>query len=492
MDQIGVFLSYNHVDHQAAHEIRRLLMQISDRFKVFLDHASLAGGDEYESKIAEAISGSDWFLFLALGDLTAKDMTWSFYEAGQFRAKLQGGAKTLRDHTPERMCVLYDGDAPPRPLMQYHAIKISTRDASGRLIELDRNKSSFREVQLESTPIYQFLRQMVQKSGSEPLRDVGDGSVLDLLRESARAIIDAIAQLGKDQRLPEVPLQPRISFCVPLCPEGLDDIDPNTPVRGYDQALPSVFRIAGEMTTWSAFKEATKLPNKATPLWLEDIETAVCKHVAANLVPPQTDMMCVLHGNMFRPIITRFVPYQTGKREVYIIFSPVQRRPLVSNRGGLFGAAEKIGLLLLSLIMAVRFRQRVLPLVDGMESDTANMSARLVQIEREIGSIEGEAQEYGFVITGDSLDLRQNSVIDVLSDAEDRKAARRFIEEYLPIRTEIVRSVQDVRDVRSATNARDVQPGVAAKLRRLRELNTPFISLLVKELDRQQDQLIAE
>jgi hypothetical protein len=491
MDQIGVFLSYNHVDHQAASEVRRILTQISDRFAIFLDHASLGGGDEYESKIAEAIGNSSWFLFLALGDLSTKDMTWCFYEAGQFRAKLQAGAKLPRDQLTERMCVIYDGAVPPRPTTQYQSIKVSTKDSSGKPIELDRSKQTFSEIQLEATPIYRFLKMMVQKSGAEALRDVGDDMVLSLLRESARAIIQAVAQLGKDQRLPEVPLQPRISFSVPWCAEGLPGIDPETVVTGYDNALQSVFKIAGDTTSWAAFKDATKLPNKSIPLWLEDVEKAVCMQVAANLVPHQTDMVCVLQGNMFRPIITRFVPYQSGKRDVYIIFSPVQRRPLVGNRGGMFGAAEKIGLLLLSLIMAVRFRQRVLPLVDALESDSADTSALLLRIEREIGSIESEAQEYGFVISGDPLDVGHNNVIEVLSEPDDRKAARRFLEEYLPIRTEIVHNVQDVRDVRTATSARDVQPGVAAKLRRLKELILPYISLLVKELDRQEKELIA-
>jgi len=127
-------------------------------------------------------------------------MTWCFYEAGQFRAKLQGGTRTARDQVPERMCVIYDGAAPPRPTMQYQAIKVSHKDAAGNPIELDRNKPSFSEIHLESTPIYHFLKMMVQKSGPEPLRDVGDGMVLGLLRESARAIIHSVAQLGKDQR----------------------------------------------------------------------------------------------------------------------------------------------------------------------------------------------------------------------------------------------------------------------------------------------------
>src|SRR5262249_51312719 len=152
------------------------------------------------------------------------------------------------------------------------------------------------------------------------------------LRESARAIIEAVVRLGQDQRLPEVPLQPRISFSIPPTNgDALGRIEPATSVTGYDNALTSIFRVAGSTTTWGNFKEAAKLQNTAVPLWLEDVEQGVCQHVAKGLVPPQTDVMCVSGGSMFRPIITRFVPYQSGKKDVYVIFSPVQRRPLFNN-----------------------------------------------------------------------------------------------------------------------------------------------------------------
>jgi len=493
MNQIGVFLSYNHVDIQAAQEIRRVLMQISDRFSVFLDHASLQGGDEYESKIAGAIRESEWFLFLAIGDLSGKDMNWCFYEAGQFRAKLSSAPKANREQVSERMCVLFDGETLPRQTSQYQGIKISKADQTGKMIELDRNKAQFNEIQLESTVIYQLLRFMVQRSGQESLRDTGDPIVLGLLRESARAIIEAVLRLGKDQRLPEVSLQPRISFSIPapLSSEGLVAIEDVTPVTGYDNALNEIFHIATTATTWGELRGAAKLPNDATPLWFEDLEKGVCKHVSLGKVPAQTDIMCVSGANMYRPVITRFVPYASGKRDVHIIFARVQRRPLIGNRPGIGDTAETIGMLLLSLIMAVRFRQRVLPLVEAIEAETTDNTAALIRIEREIGKIESEALEYGFAISGDPLEISHSNVVTALSDTNDRKAAKKFLDEYLPIRAEIMHAVQDVRDIRSPTIAADVQASIAEKLRKLRGLNAPFISLLLKELDRQQDRLIA-
>jgi TIR domain len=494
-DSIGVFLSYSHADVQIAREVRRCLSQISDRLNVFLDHAALQGGDEYENKIAKAIKESTWFIFLAVGDLSSKDLTWCFYEAGQFRAKLIPGEES-RDRVTDRMCVLYDEDPPPRQTAKYQATKISAQDNAGRPIELDRNKSTFNEVQLESTGIYQLLTNIVQRSASTPLRDLGDvGVVSSLLRECSRAIIEVILRSRKDIKLPEVSLQPRISFTLPVAPkEGFSAIDPNTEVCGYDNALTSIFQIAGAKTTWGDFMSAALLPNGAVPLWLEDLERSMCKHVALGKVPPQTDMMCVSGGTMYRPVITRFVPYQSGIRDVYVIFSPVQRRPLVGigARRTSFGIAERIGVLLLSLIMAVRFRQRVLPLVESIESDTQDSSATLLRIEREIGSIESEAQEYGFAIAADAFDAQQSNLVDAMSDEEDRRTVRKFLQEYVPIRTEIVKQVQDVRNVETPTLAQDVRAKIADRLRRLRELNGPFISLLVKELGKQQAEILHE
>jgi hypothetical protein len=171
--RVGVFISYNHVDAQIAQEIHRCLRMLSDRLDVFFDHTNLIGGDEYDTKIAAAIQASLWFIFLATGDISEKDMGWCFYEAGQFRAKLVS-AKTTRDKVAERMCVLFDGDAPPRQTTKYQGIRMSPIDINGSRIELDRNKPSFDETKLEQTPIYNLLKALLKKSCEESLRDLSD------------------------------------------------------------------------------------------------------------------------------------------------------------------------------------------------------------------------------------------------------------------------------------------------------------------------------
>jgi hypothetical protein len=79
-----------------------------------------------------------------------------------------------------------------------------------------------------------------------------------------------------------------------------------------------------------------------------------------------------------------------------------------------------------------------------------------------------------------------------MSDEEDRRTVRKFLQEYVPIRTEIVKQVQDVCNVETPALAQDVRAKIAERLRRLRELNGPFISLLVKELGKQQAEILQE
>jgi TIR domain len=490
--KVGVFISYNHVDVQIALEIHRCLRMLSDRLEVFFDHANLVGGDEYEAKIASSIQSSIWFIFIATGDISDKDMTWCFYEAGQFRAKF---ALSRREKIAERMCVLFDGDGPPRQMSQFLGVRVTPLDAAGQLIELDRNKPTFNETRLEQTPIYLALKTLLQKSIDEPLRDLGDSITLSNLRECSRAIIEAVVRSKNDLKLAEVPLQPRISLTIPA---ALDDefaeIEPSTDVAGFDNALSSVFQLAGSHTTWSEIKQAARLPNGADPLWLEDVERGICKYIAKNRVPPQTDMICVSGQSVFRPIITRYVPYRSGKRDVHIIFSPMQKRPLVASglRVGSPGIPPKFGLLLMGLIMAIRFRQRVIPLIDVIEQAADDAADTLLRIEREIGYIEAEAQEYGFPITVDAADAQQSILVDAISDEADRKAAKRFLEEYIPIRVGIVKSVQDVRNVRNSIMASDVRESIVARLKQVKSMSGPYISIIMRELTKQQLDLVNE
>ena len=100
-DKIGVFVSYNHRDRNVADEVVQALTSLSERLDVFIDHSGLEGGDVYELKLSQSLQKTRWFIIICRG---IKDMSWCFYEAGQFRAKLS--QENELDEVRSRMCYL--------------------------------------------------------------------------------------------------------------------------------------------------------------------------------------------------------------------------------------------------------------------------------------------------------------------------------------------------------------------------------------------------
>ena len=126
MAQIGLFISYNHKDKKIAEAVVEALTALSPGLDVFIDRAGIEGGDDYEAKISESIQKSQWFVFICSGgDKSEKNMSWCFYEAGQFRAKLE--ASDQKEAIRDRMCFLYDSD-PPSQLSRYQGSLVSTSD----------------------------------------------------------------------------------------------------------------------------------------------------------------------------------------------------------------------------------------------------------------------------------------------------------------------------------------------------------------------------
>jgi hypothetical protein len=143
----------------------------------------------------------------------------------------------------------------------------------------------------------------------------------------------------------------------------------------------------------------------------------------------------------------------------------------------------------MSLIMAYRYRQRVLPLIAAIEKDGGTTT--LLNIERQIGSIEGEALQLGFPLSGDPIDAQHSPMLDAIDDEPDRKQALLYLEEYVAIRKEIITTVQDVRSTVTPTTADAVRPEIVSGLKRIQDLNGPFIALLIRELARQETDFVA-
>src|ERR1700733_5054673 len=103
MGKVGLFVSYNHQDKIIADALVEAFTFLSQGLEVFIDHSGIEGGDDYESRIHDSIARSQWFIVISPGSTTMpKDMNWCFYEAGQFRARLEAESNTPDIRT--RMC----------------------------------------------------------------------------------------------------------------------------------------------------------------------------------------------------------------------------------------------------------------------------------------------------------------------------------------------------------------------------------------------------
>jgi TIR domain len=177
-NKVGVFVSYNHKDGKLADALAETLTSLSPSLSVFIDHSGLEGGDDYEAKISKSIRAPQWFVMICnSGSKPDKDMSWCFYEAGQFRAKLEAANEV--DAVRDRICYLYDGERPSQ-LLRYQGSLVSTTDRNGKPLNSAINGDD--SFGYENTELFSFLDLILTKSASSPLRDVKDASVRKLMR----------------------------------------------------------------------------------------------------------------------------------------------------------------------------------------------------------------------------------------------------------------------------------------------------------------------
>lgn len=210
MDKFGAFISYNHKDKKIAEALVESLTSLSPDLEVFIDHSGIEGGDDYETKISDSILKSQWFIFICSGGAKEKDMGWSYYEAGQFRAKLEADdqKKAIRD----RMCFLYDIDRPSQ-LARYQGSLVSTTDRDGITLNFEAENDD--SLSYENTELFDFLKIMLTRSAVSPLRDINDPNVRKLMRDGVPKITRAFVRKSIYEKIDEDVFQPRISFIVP-------------------------------------------------------------------------------------------------------------------------------------------------------------------------------------------------------------------------------------------------------------------------------------
>jgi hypothetical protein len=474
MAQTGVFISYNHKDKRIAEAVVESLTALSPNLEVFIDHAGIEGGDDYETKISESIQKSQWFVFICSGgDKSEKNMSWCFYEAGQFRAKLEASdqKKAIRD----RMCFLYDSDRPSQ-LARYQGSLVSTSDRNDTPLPIGAESDD--SLSYENTELFDFLELVLIRSAVVPLRDISDPPVRKLMRNGVRKITLAFVRNWVDERIDEDVFQPRISFIVPPPSQNAEGLASSTVVTGEFNALPNIFTIAGTSTTWADIKAvaAARNGNEMTPLWINDMEAAA-KDVLLGKVPRQTDFLCLGNdGKFYRPIIARNENFRSKAKRCYVAFIP--------SRDRRFNLTFKTSLLLSALILSIRFRQRVLPVVDDLGKDLKYSEKKkaefLQKLQQEIVLVEAEAEEFGLTPPKDEHD--DPPLLNGFRDGPEKDFLREEIIKWSTARTLIFDKIKEAQTPTKETTWSDAANIVTSVFVGLKAINSTFIDKLCNEL----------
>lgn len=473
--RVGVFVSYNHAEANVANALVETLTALSSDLDVFIDHSGLEGGDDYEEKISESIRRSQWFVIIYSGGRKpGKDMSWCFYEAGQFRAKLEASneIRAIRD----RICYLYDGERPSQ-LSRYQGTFVSHTDRTK--VPLNFVTESDDAISYENTELFDFLSLILTASRSNALRDLEDPVVRKLMRTGVRKITLAFWQNRKDDIIDEQVFQPRISFEIP--PSGaaaVAGLTAETQVASEYRALQDIFAIAGSSASWTDIKTKSvkRIDNGMIPLWINDLEAAAVD-IGRGDVPRQTDFLCF--GNdqkYYRPVIARYEAYRSGVKKCYVAFIP--------SRDRRFNLSFRTSLILSALILSIRFRQRVLPLAEDLKKIEGAPEARkaelLLKIQNEIVMVEAEAMEFGLSPPRDEHD--EPPLLSSFRDGPEKDFLREEIIKWSATRMSIFRSIGDARDPAKVSSWSEAAIAVISGFADLYQINGRFIDLLCNEL----------
>ena len=475
--QIGVFISYNHQDKIIADAIVEALTSISSDLSVFIDHSGLEGGDDYDSKLSKSIQNSHWFIMICSGhSRPTKDMGWCLYEAGQFRAKLELELESQANSSRSRMCYLYDSEKPSK-LTRYQGTCVTQLNRAGSKLNVDLETDD--SLNYEDTELFSLLGLILERSAAQPLRDLTDQNVRKLMRVGVRRVTRAFLTNQIDEQVDEIVFQPRLSFRLPL-PNGNDPtgLTSDTVVLGEDNTFAILFGIAGSSTTWGAIKNSNLADYGTEPLWFADLEAAALE-MAKGRIPAQTDSICIAGDNsFFRPLVARYEKYQSNAKKCYVVFIPAPNRQ--------FAVSLRTSLLLCGLILSVRFRQRVLPIVTDLKALQASSNSLsrklelLTKLQKEIIANENESVEFGMSMPKDEHD--DHPVLNSFRDGPQKDKLRDEISWWVMARNLIFEKISAAKSQSKETSPSDATSFVVEKLEKLSEINSRFITALCEEL----------
>ena len=440
MPKTGVFISYNHQDKLIADAISEALTSISSELDVFIDHFGLEGGDEYEPKIARSIHNSQWFIIVSSGSSNPdKNMNWCFYEAGQFRAKMESESQNADIRS--RMCCLYDGDK-LGPLSTYQGTLVTSKDRDAH--ELNLQLETDHSLYYENTELFSLFDVILKKSAPDHLlRDTSDLTTRKLMRNGVRKISWAFQKSAGRDALGEIVFQPRISFILNPSVGGTPvGLAADTSIDGEDtRTLSTMFGINGQFTLWGDIKDVALSSHNIAALWIEEVENAI-SNISRNRVPVQPQTLCIGNDNNFYlPVIARYKYYRNDAKKCYVVFIPSPNKK--------FAVSVRSSILLSGLILSVRFRQRILPMVLELNAVQPNDNAAIKQMElltklqKELVSIEIEAVEFGLPVVKDEHE--DPPLLNAFREGDIKEKLRDEITKWTLIRNALLDKISKAR-----------------------------------------------
>ena len=213
-----------------------------------------------------------------------------------------------------------------------------------------------------------------------------------------------------------------------------------------------------------------------TPLWINDLEAAA-RDVALGKIPKQTDFLCLGNDDKFyRPVIARNVNFRSKAKRCYVAFIP--------SRDRRFNVSFRTSLLLSALILSIRFRQRVLPLVDDIEKaqniPEKKKAELLHKLQQEIVLIEAEAEEFGMSPPKDEHD--DPVILNGFRDGPEKELLRQQITTWTTTRMSIFNRIRDAQSPTKDTTWSDAAGVVISAFAGMKAINSSFIDKLCNEL----------
>jgi hypothetical protein len=371
-----IFISYPSEDEAIARTVHTALRSIVAERRIFFGAVSLRGADEYESVLAEQIEKTELFILIYCGSARLKDMSWCFYEAGQFRAQLQRSVGTTgaSAELSRRLTYLYDGVRPP-VLSRFQGVPVNA-------IKVTANHDD----EVEDTQLFRFCLDIMKQFA--PDRDASDSHNRRMLKNEVRNIASAFASnVPAPER--EKALLPRLRFEL-RAGNGRATFDDGTQVHDDvdGNALNDIFGIVDKKTSWGAIKEKAAAKYGFLPPALGDVEIAIQK-LARGDSPNQTQGLVLANNMLFRPILSRYTKYGNGDLTCHLGFVPTRQKG--------FELGAKSSVLLIGIIFTMRFRQKIFPLIRPIENLATNPPAEspIDRFRKQLLDIETEVAEYG-------------------------------------------------------------------------------------------------